>query len=170
VKPSVWKTTNMAARLFDVGVVEYIGDTDADEFRDRMLTTTAEALFWADATCADPACEGNCELRFDAYADDGDGLGMLDSSDRESLSSDVEGFVSMAWPYLSANKGRFGNDLAGAAGHDFQLTRNGHGAGFWDGDWEHGDALTAIAKTFGTVSVTFTVNDDDEIATVALHD
>src|SRR5687767_14180399 len=32
-------------------------------------------------------------------------------------------------------------------GHDFWLTRNGHGAGFWDGDWpEHGDTLTAIAK------------------------
>jgi len=29
--------------------------------------------------------------------------------------------------------------------HDFWLTRNGHGAGFWDGDWsEHGDALTAM--------------------------
>jgi hypothetical protein len=22
------------------------------------------------------------------------------------------------------------------AGHDFWLTRNGHGAGFWDGDWQ----------------------------------
>ena len=22
------------------------------------------------------------------------------------------------------------------AGHDFWLTRNGHGTGFWDGDWE----------------------------------
>lgn len=36
------------------------------------------------------------------------------------------------------------------AGHDFWLTRNGHGAGFWDGDWpETGDALTAAAKKFG---------------------
>lgn len=35
------------------------------------------------------------------------------------------------------------------AGHDFWLTRNGHGAGFWDGDWpETGDELDAIAKTF----------------------
>jgi len=24
----------------------------------------------------------------------------------------------------------------GEAGHDFLLTRNAHGAGFWDGDWE----------------------------------
>ena len=29
--------------------------------------------------------------------------------------------------------------------HDFWLTRNGHGAGFWDGDWAvNGDALTAM--------------------------
>lgn len=36
------------------------------------------------------------------------------------------------------------------AGHDFFLTRNGHGAGFWDGDWAYGkDELTAIAESFG---------------------
>lgn len=36
------------------------------------------------------------------------------------------------------------------AGHDFWLTRNGHGVGFWDGDWpEHGEALTAISEEFG---------------------
>jgi hypothetical protein len=34
--------------------------------------------------------------------------------------------------------------------HDFWLTRNGHGAGFWDGDWpENGDRLTELSKTFG---------------------
>lgn len=39
----------------------------------------------------------------------------------------------------------------GQAGHDFWLTRNGHGAGFWDGDWPEPDAavLTAGSKTFG---------------------
>ena len=32
---------------------------------------------------------------------------------------------------------------------DFWLTRNGHGAGFWDGYYgDLGDKLTAIAKTF----------------------
>lgn len=35
------------------------------------------------------------------------------------------------------------------AGADFWFTRNGHGVGFWDGDWENGDALTALAKSFG---------------------
>lgn len=35
------------------------------------------------------------------------------------------------------------------AGHDFWLTRNGHGAGFWDGDYQNGDALTKHAKQAG---------------------
>jgi len=37
------------------------------------------------------------------------------------------------------------------AGHDFFLTRNGHGAGFWDGDWPDavGERLTVAAKSFG---------------------
>lgn len=37
------------------------------------------------------------------------------------------------------------------AGHDFWLTRNGHGAGFWDGDWPEPQAtrLTDAAHAFG---------------------
>ena len=36
------------------------------------------------------------------------------------------------------------------AGHDFALTKNGHGAGFWDGDWgEYGDALTEASEAYG---------------------
>lgn len=39
------------------------------------------------------------------------------------------------------------------AGRDFWYTRNGHGCGFWDGDWPEplGDALDTIAKRFGEV-------------------
>ena len=35
-------------------------------------------------------------------------------------------------------------------GHDFWLTRNGHGAGFWDGDHEKelGKELTKLAHSF----------------------
>lgn len=36
-------------------------------------------------------------------------------------------------------------------GHDFWLTRNGHGAGFWDrGKGELGDWLTALVKPYGS--------------------
>lgn len=45
------------------------------------------------------------------------------------------------------------------AGHDLWLTAQGHGAGFWDGDWQYAgvdfgsaykrDSLTGLAKMFG---------------------
>lgn len=48
------------------------------------------------------------------------------------------------------------------AGHDFWLTRNGHGAGFWDGDWgDQGDALTKLAETFRHVDLY--IGDDNKI-------
>jgi hypothetical protein len=38
------------------------------------------------------------------------------------------------------------------AGHDFWLTRNGHGAGFWDrGKGGLGNKLTEMAKAYGSV-------------------
>ena len=37
------------------------------------------------------------------------------------------------------------------AGMDFHFTRNGHGAGFWDGDWgDAGDELTKMSKVYGS--------------------
>ena len=40
------------------------------------------------------------------------------------------------------------------AGHDFWLTRNGHGAGFWDrGLGELGDRLTAAVHAFGEIDL-----------------
>ena len=44
---------------------------------------------------------------------------------------------------------------ASMCGHDFWLTRNGHGAGFWDGDYpeEIGDALTAASKQYRECSL-----------------
>jgi len=38
------------------------------------------------------------------------------------------------------------------AGYDFWLTRNGHGAGFWDGDWpeDAGERLTKACDGYGT--------------------
>lgn len=50
-----------------------------------------------------------------------------------------------------------------AAGHDFWLTRVGHGAGFWDGDWEEPASfqLDESAKAFGSVDLY--VGDDGKI-------
>ena len=42
-----------------------------------------------------------------------------------------------------------------SAGHDFWLTRNGHGAGFWDGDWPEdvGENLTEACRLWGEVDL-----------------
>jgi hypothetical protein len=61
---------------------------------------------------------------------------------------DCTQFVRKAWVSLPDNL------ALEQAGHDFWLTRNGHGAGFWDGDWpESGDELTALSHRFGEVDV-----------------
>lgn len=48
-------------------------------------------------------------------------------------------------------------------GHDFWLTRNGHGAGFWDGDYPEniGEELTKISKLFGSSDLY--IGDDGDI-------
>lgn len=56
------------------------------------------------------------------------------------------------------------NDFRGnesQAGHDFWLSRNGHGAGFFDGDWEDGDKLQKAAKVYGSVDLY--VGEDEKI-------
>jgi hypothetical protein len=50
-----------------------------------------------------------------------------------------------------------------SAGHDFWLTRERHGAGFWDGDWTHGDELTKIAHSFGSGGDCMYVDADGKI-------
>lgn len=48
------------------------------------------------------------------------------------------------------------------AGHDFWLTRNGHGAGFWDrGLGELGDRLSAMARPYGESNLY--VGDDEQV-------
>lgn len=55
-----------------------------------------------------------------------------------------------------------GSSNEGCTGHDFWLTRNGHGAGFWDGDWPTwGDVLSEACKKFGQFDLY--VGDDGKI-------
>jgi hypothetical protein len=47
------------------------------------------------------------------------------------------------------------------AGHDFWLTRNGHGAGFWDGDWPDnvGKRLTEASEVYGEYNLLYDETD-----------
>lgn len=61
----------------------------------------------------------------------------------ESNAADLENYARRM-----ANEQWSGEDRAG---HDFWLTRNGHGAGFWDrGLGKLGDRLAAAAKVYGS--------------------
>lgn len=78
----------------------------------------------------------------------------LDDSKASPLWSDLPERIQMQ---ILSDCGSF-QEMAGTliegeedkAGHDFCLTRNGHGAGFWDGDWPSPDGmeLTRMSKTF----------------------
>lgn len=73
----------------------------------------------------------------------------IDDESRVSVLQDCLSFWNDASELCGAKK-------AGDAGSDFHLTRNGHGAGFWDGDWpdDLGRKLTALAKPYGTCELT----------------
>ena len=91
-----------------------------------------EALFWSEG-----------EAFYDlSYTD-------LEDDDAEELISDCLGFLSEASILLAKTSLTFDS-----AGHDFLLTRNGHGAGFWDrGLGEAGDKLTDMAHNYGTIGL-----------------
>ncbi len=56
--------------------------------------------------------------------------------------------------FQEAHANDIGDNLV-QAGHDFWLTRNHHGAGFWDGDWpdDVGERLTEASHAFGSVDL-----------------
>ena len=68
---------------------------------------------------------------------------------------------------ISNFKGRGSSGSYGSvserAGHDFWLTRNNHGAGFWDGDWEEPAATTLDKAARAAGEFDFYVGDDGVI-------
>lgn len=64
--------------------------------------------------------------------------------------------------FVAKSNGLFGDQVVAAA-HDFWLTRNGHGVGFWDGDWEKSIAISLVklCDEFGEVHLY--VGDDNKI-------
>jgi hypothetical protein len=62
----------------------------------------------------------------------------------EKIVADCKAFQGANWNDIKGNPKR--------AGHDFWLTRNHHGAGFWDGDWPKavGKRLTEDSHAYGS--------------------
>ena len=81
--------------------------------------------------------------------------------------TDAENFWdSFAYVILSLDYGKRGENWCRAelAGHDFALTRNGHGTGFWDrGLGEIGDMLTEECKPYGEHRIIIEVDENNDI-------
>lgn len=99
-----------------------------------------KAVFWTDAS---PDSEE--ELRDLGYSD-------LAHKALQTVVNECQNFEANAAPLLTLAYSRDGYSEE-RAGHDFWLTRNHHGAGFWDRDeidaGDLGDKLTKIAHSFG---------------------
>lgn len=89
---------------------------------------------------------------YDAYASAAD----LAPETRERMLKDCYAFISQHGPLLTSENYRKTSaddpvSIIQQAGYDFWLNRNGHGAGFWDGDWETevGETLDQASHAFG---------------------
>ena len=82
-------------------------------------------------------------------------IGDIDKSAIEQAEKDLDQFIDKACDLISDMDE---TQLA----HDFWLTRNHHGAGFWDrGLGEIGDKLTELAESFGGCDIY--VGDDNKL-------
>jgi len=131
--------------------------TDLDTF----LAAYIEAALWSST---DNAIEEGGDSRPDSNGgwplDDNYGPEDIDAATLAKMRADCATFIELAGKDLDeAYASGVTLHYEGAdhpydvdhAGHDFWLTRNGHGAGFWDrGLGAVGDRLTKHAKSFGS--------------------
>lgn len=95
---------------------------------------------------------------------DGLGLDVADETQDQML-TDCKAFLAQLDPILDALDDSVIRSIPSREriAHDFWLTRNHHGAGFWDGDYPGalGKQLTDIAHAFG--AYTLYVGDDGKV-------
>lgn len=128
------------------GVVCSCGSDDVgldgeDDFKtSRRVTSSLDDFVGGYIECALwSSVDMDDEEPLDAKYDESD----IDPGAMQEIRATCQSFIDMAGDLLD------GIDDS-QAGHDFWLTRNHHGAGFWDrGLGEVGDKLTEIAHSFG---------------------
>lgn len=110
---------------------------------ETVTDQAVKTLLWSE-------CTEHGDSLSDLYAID-----HISESVINELREDVMNFLDMVWDHedaeLSARLWTLANADLEQFGHDFILSRNGHGTGFWDrGNGEVGDALHEMAKSFGS--------------------
>lgn len=114
------------------------------------MKTTLQEFIEAFSACALWTSMGDNEEPLDRDFNTGDFSESLNAAIQRECSE-----------FFEAQYERIQDDVS-RAGHDFFLTRNECGAGFWDGDWPiNGDELTKASKAFGEFDLY--VGDDGQI-------
>lgn len=114
---------------------------------DAFTRSYLETALWSSSECDD---EGNYIYPLDEHYSIDD---FMVQALKESI-ADCKAFQESEAGDLAKAYG-FGPSYGPeSAGHDFWLTRNGHGAGFWDrGLGEVGDRLSKASKVYGSVDL-----------------
>lgn len=127
----------------------------ATEALDSFTRGYLECALWT----TDP-----CPMPGEWSARDGWSLDNIEPSALAQAVSDCADFQTANRADLDAVTESFGADDA-QHGHDFWLTRNGHGAGFWDrGYGVLGRKLSDAARVYGSVDVFGPETDDQGTA------
>ena len=104
-----------------------------------------------------PGCSGWEWDRDDAH-DDAMAFALPDHI-RAELTAQADGFMEAHAALLAETIDEAERYSWDDAGHDFALTRNGHGAGFWDrGLGDAGDELTDLAEAEGELNVSVSID------------
>jgi hypothetical protein len=128
-----------------------------DSFTRQYIVTA----LWSTNDESDPETGGNpLDENYDHTNISDDTLEMMVADCRRFQDENAADVEAAAGEYDVTD----GTDGYSYAGHDFWLNRNGHGAGFWDGDLskELGERLDAAADKFGEFHLY--VGDDGNIS------
>jgi len=127
--------------------------TPTETQTDAFLSAYIEAVLWANASWATAT---------------GDAPEYFSNSDIVLTDEQKAELAVDALDFLAANADDIASlpidDPFGQSGYDFALTRNGHGAGFWDrGYGDVGDRLTDASRPYGPVEIQAWINGDGDI-------
>lgn len=136
------------------GIDYGLSDTE-NAFVDAYLVALAFTAHDEDGNPPPEWINPGCDIRDAVSADDV--RAILEPDDLAEIEADCSGF-------LRDNRADIRDEIERAAA-DFHFTRNGHGAGFWDGDWpgDVGRRLTDAAKVYGPCELFIVLNSGDEI-------
>lgn len=142
-----------------------------DEYLGQFIAGYCHAMLWANLSDVRDTEGNGHDTRPEAWQTaDGWQLAAFDAESQAEITRECEDFVRANWRDLAELAGTdygWGDNgspdpacVAASAGHDFALTRNGHGAGFWDrGLGDLGDRLTRAARAYGSSTAEFDSED-----------